>query len=288
MHRGTRVLLTLLLLAFAGTGTYYAWQSPAPAEAERADLQPRHDLAPPPAAAVMVVEEPAAAPRLPAGEIPGVRSGELGQMVVGDGFRLLPPLPPSLPSGLAEFDGSLASGELEDEFASLPLPLLQESRGVASGVSPRVGGERPPLGVIEIGLPAPAAAGSGGEHLVASGETLSSIAARQLGDSARWREIAALNPQVDPDRLAVGDRLRLPGSAPRATAAAPAEPPAPVASPASPGLREHTVGEGETLSSIANALLGSSGRWREIYEVNRDRLASPDRVRVGDRLRIPQ
>jgi hypothetical protein len=45
---------------------------------------------------------------------------------------------------------------------------------------------------------------------VRSGDTLSSIAARVLGSYTRWPEIASLNDLHDPDRLAVGQRLRLP------------------------------------------------------------------------------
>jgi hypothetical protein len=47
-------------------------------------------------------------------------------------------------------------------------------------------------------------------YVVQPGETLSGIANQKLGDAARWREIAALNPGVDPDRLKVGQRLVLP------------------------------------------------------------------------------
>ena len=47
-------------------------------------------------------------------------------------------------------------------------------------------------------------------HVVQSGETLSGIARQKLGDAARWREIAALNPGMDPDKLKVGQRLVLP------------------------------------------------------------------------------
>lgn len=50
----------------------------------------------------------------------------------------------------------------------------------------------------------------------------------------------------------------------------------------------HRVRKGETLSSLAERYLGSSRRFLEIYEANRDRLRSPDDLRVGLPLRIPQ
>jgi nucleoid-associated protein YgaU len=51
---------------------------------------------------------------------------------------------------------------------------------------------------------------------------------------------------------------------------------------------EHTVQFGETLSSIAEHHLGSQSHYRRIFEANRDRLSSPDRLKVGMRLRIPR
>ena len=52
-------------------------------------------------------------------------------------------------------------------------------------------------------------------------------------------------------------------------------------------LREHLVQRGETLSSIAQKYLGSPHRYQAIYELNQDRLASPDELRDGIVLRIP-
>lgn len=51
---------------------------------------------------------------------------------------------------------------------------------------------------------------------------------------------------------------------------------------------EHTVQFGETLSSIAERYLGSRNRYGLIFEANRDRLASADRLKVGMTLRIPR
>jgi nucleoid-associated protein YgaU len=51
---------------------------------------------------------------------------------------------------------------------------------------------------------------------------------------------------------------------------------------------EHTVQFGETLSSIAGRYLGSQSRYGLIFEANRDRLTSADRVQVGMKLRIPK
>jgi nucleoid-associated protein YgaU len=256
MQRGTRVLLTVVLLAFVGVGTYYASQAPRPAEAERTDLDARASILPP--AAVMVVEERTMAPA----------AVEAAPEAVGERAMPEPLAPPA-----AEAAAVAATRPVIEASAApvRPVPALVPAAS--------------PLGVIEIGLPGEPAEGAAREHVVASGETLSSIAASLLGDPARWREIAAANPQIDADRLAVGDRLQIPSGSPPPVAPPRTAPP-PAASP--DAGREHTVAAGETLSSIAAARLGSSGRWREIYDLNRDRLASPDRLREGQRLRLPR
>lgn len=51
--------------------------------------------------------------------------------------------------------------------------------------------------------------------------------------------------------------------------------------------KRHVVQKGETLSSIAARELGSSVRFQEIFEANRDQLSDADAVRVGMSLRIP-
>ena len=69
-----------------------------------------------------------------------------------------------------------------------------------------------------------------------------------------------------------------PPVAPAAAAPAAAAPP-----PAPP----HTVVAGDHLSSIAQARLGSAGRWVEIYTINQPTLSSPDQIEVGQVLQIP-
>ncbi|MEX0728340.1 MAG: LysM peptidoglycan-binding domain-containing protein [Planctomycetaceae bacterium] len=52
-------------------------------------------------------------------------------------------------------------------------------------------------------------------------------------------------------------------------------------------LKTHVVQSGETLSGIASKHLGSSARFEEIYEANRDLLKNPNDLRVGMKLKIP-
>ena len=47
-------------------------------------------------------------------------------------------------------------------------------------------------------------------YVVKRGDTLRKIAAHQLGDSARWREIARINKIRDPRSIRPGQRLRIP------------------------------------------------------------------------------
>ena len=53
-------------------------------------------------------------------------------------------------------------------------------------------------------------------------------------------------------------------------------------------FEEYVVKYGDTLSGIAQRMLGSPKKFLEIYNANQDRMASPDRLEVGKTLRIPR
>jgi nucleoid-associated protein YgaU len=68
----------------------------------------------------------------------------------------------------------------------------------------------------------------------------------------------------------------------------PTEPPANDTPPPGESQRTYTVQSGDSLSDIAAATLGNGGRWRELYEANRDIIGdNPNNVRPGMELRIP-
>ncbi|QDU70995.1 LysM peptidoglycan-binding domain-containing protein [Mucisphaera calidilacus] len=120
-------------------------------------------------------------------------------------------------------------------------------------------------------------------HTVKSGESLSAIAQRYYGDRNLWRRIAAANPaDVGPDgRIVPGARLTIP-AAERPVAESRTEPSRPASRPAT--VR---VEEGDSLARLAKRHLGSTDRWDDLYEANRDQLSSPDRIRPGMVLRLP-
>lgn len=53
------------------------------------------------------------------------------------------------------------------------------------------------------------------------------------------------------------------------------------------GWEEHVVVGKDTLGSIARQHLGDAKRWREIWDVNRDRILDPDDIATGMILRVP-
>ncbi|HBP20458.1 MAG TPA: hypothetical protein DEA08_22035, partial [Planctomycetes bacterium] len=66
--------------------------------------------------------------------------------------------------------------------------------------------------------------------------------------------------------------------------ASPAPAPSPEIAQAAKELKEYTVKAGQTLSDIAEELLGDRKRWKALYDANKDRLPSPDRIREGMKL----
>jgi len=52
--------------------------------------------------------------------------------------------------------------------------------------------------------------------------------------------------------------------------------------------RMHEVVAGDTLSKIAKKFYGSANEYMKIFEANKDQLKDPDKIRVGQKLKIPE
>jgi nucleoid-associated protein YgaU len=50
----------------------------------------------------------------------------------------------------------------------------------------------------------------------------------------------------------------------------------------------YTVQSGDTLSAIAKRFLGNANDYMDIYNLNRDQLSDPDKIKPGQVLKIPQ
>lgn len=72
-------------------------------------------------------------------------------------------------------------------------------------------------------------------------------------------------------------------------AAAPQKPAASAGAGAAAGATTtYTVQAGDTLSAIAKKFLGNANDYMQIYNLNRDQLSDPDKIKPGQVLKIPQ
>lgn len=194
----------------------------------------------------------------------------LGVLVIGFAAALCFPRQPA---------GTTASLELKDPAqldAGIELLPVRAYTDADAGRTPR---ERAtPDGVRAADSPEAALPGSGSasaelELFAGPPEPIRPVADRTgppVPDPSAW-------PPVAP-----GGEAR-PSSSPPAAAD---EAIAGAAGAASTGMR-YTVRSGDTLSGLAARFLGSTQRYLEIYEANRDVLESPNAIRAGLELTIP-
>jgi nucleoid-associated protein YgaU len=77
------------------------------------------------------------------------------------------------------------------------------------------------------------------------------------------------------------------GPSAAASAPPPAAQPAATAPPAAPAAKTYTVKSGDTLSQIAKEHLGNAGAYMKIFELNKDQLNDPNKIKPGQVLRLP-
>ncbi len=115
-----------------------------------------------------------------------------------------------------------------------------------------------------------------------SGETLACVAEWYTGDPQNCRALAEINPDVNPEKVAVGSEIFIPVNLLKTRKQMPQH---------FPGTRlkdsyAHTVRwPGESLSLIAGWYTGSTRNWRKLAEINP--AINPNRIKAGDVILIP-
>ncbi|MHC4415860.1 MAG: LysM peptidoglycan-binding domain-containing protein [Planctomycetota bacterium] len=170
------------------------------------------------------------------------------------------------PRGPRVSDPALRPAVPPDPVATIRLPNLHEGQPSSAG----------PVS------PGPDAAG-GLFHDVRPGESLSSICAKRYGDPALADALARFNGVSDPDVVRAGRRLRVPP----AEVLLDGDRGAAAASGGSARPATYTIKPGDSLSEIAQRLLQSADKWRQLYELNRDVISDPDHVQVGTVINLP-
>lgn len=102
---------------------------------------------------------------------------------------------------------------------------------------------------------------------------------------AKGKAMAEFNKLVETENTL--NKISIPkAAAPPPAAAAVVAGGAPAA-PAAPEAKVHVVEKGDTLSAIAKKYYGKASAYMKIFEANKDVLTDPDKIKPGQKLRIP-
>jgi nucleoid-associated protein YgaU len=119
-------------------------------------------------------------------------------------------------------------------------------------------------------------------HVVKEGENPYRLAVHYFSDGSKFQLILDANPEIDPQRITVGTKLRIPNPA-----GISAVRPAPDPDPTPNGI--YVVKKGDSLWVIAKRELGNGSAFTRILEANAELLGGdPDAIMPGMKLRIPR
>jgi hypothetical protein len=115
-----------------------------------------------------------------------------------------------------------------------------------------------------------------------SWETMAYVAEWYTGDAKNEKNLAAINPDVNPQNIAVGSKIRIPNDLLKTRDPLPQN----FSGEYRQNFYKHTVRwSGETLSLIASWYSGASRNWRKLAAANPG--LNPNRIKSGDIINIP-
>ncbi|MBC8421597.1 LysM peptidoglycan-binding domain-containing protein [bacterium] len=190
--------------------------------------------------------------------------------------------------GLLIFVGMLVA----DHFS---IASYREVADLGSNVSP------PPLvptGPLLDGPPPPEqeenTQGVSGDviHIVLQGETLHSICKDYYEDSGLASGVATWNNLKNPNEIEKGSRISLPNRSSLVAIGIPfivetETVPAPTPRSHSTKMGTYTVKAGDTLSEIAQKVMGTTKKTQLLIDLNKDVMPNPDFIRPGMILKFP-
>ena len=157
-------------------------------------------------------------------------------------------------------------------------PVTTGSAGSSSGISSHVRRSR------TLTLSAP----HGGIYIVRKGDTLASISRHIYGNERMIHALERANPGLDPRRMRIGQKIRLPHHGGVALAARHRTSRRRAYASSARGGRTYVVRAGEDLSGIARKFYHNPAMWKKIYDANRRIIgSSPNKLRAGERIVIP-
>ncbi len=177
----------------------------------------------------------------------------------------------SEPVGAAVADAAAAPGveniaSAPAADAAVPAPAAHEAVPAAMAPAPEAHAATPGAGAV--GLPE---MGSKMSYIVQKGDTLAKIATKIYGDASKWQEMASFTGLANPKLIYPGDVIYYQLTESSQAFAQTYE---------SLPRAEVQVQQGDTLSTIAARVLGSSESWKLIWRQN-DNISDPDKLTAG-------
>ena len=124
-----------------------------------------------------------------------------------------------------------------------------------------------------------------GEKLVIRAEAPSQEASNQF-----WGAVKKIDANYAKDLNAQISVKQAEKAAPKVTSPPPSPQVAPVSGSeksAAPAGQTYTVQKGDTLSKISKQFYGNANEYMVIFNANRDQLKDPDKIQIGQVLKIP-
>ncbi len=190
-----------------------------------------------------------------------------------------------------------------------PTPSMTITTPEPVAVAPTPAPLAPSTGLAAAPTTRPADAVNMTIHQIKSGDTFSGLAIQYFGHAKYTSLISKANPDLDPRRLQLGAKVKIPAPPIASATTRPATgdstavmaSPSPLTGPAVPGRaavreqappvpadRAYTVKPGEGWSELAARFLGDGTRWPELYELNRERVArDPHGLQAGAVIEVP-